>query len=324
MTDPARAPRDTPDERYVAQIYDLKTRQFRPLLKRVGRAMDILIGAPMVRNVDGRITVFVETPYDGGPLKSALLAVDPETGERKVAQIEPWSIREWLIDPRGALYGKTTYDGDMKKWTLSLRRGDKWVDAFQVAADLDLPFVAGLSADGSAVIVEHKQEDATVRQAVLIADAKPGTTQEQQYEGAGLLIDPLTQRIIGTSLGTMTTQYTFFNRDDQRKWDQVATGFPDEHVELVAWSDNRARAIAHIVGPKTGAVYMLVDLQANTAVILGNAYSGIEAADVAKVLVIKYPAADGLEIFAYLTVPNGHDLKNLPLIVLPAWRSCRA
>jgi len=49
--------------------------------------------------------------------------------------------------------------------------------------------------------------------------------------------------------------------------------------------------------------------------MIGSVYDG--SPSIAEVRPIKYPAVDGLEIPAYLSLPPGRPAKNLPVIVFP-------
>lgn len=306
---------DDRGERAVTQIYDVKTRAFRPLLRRTARAPDVLLGAPMVREVDGKTAVFVMTPYaDNGP-RAALFAVDVGTGERKIVDMAPWGTLRWIVDAAGVPIAKTRYDPKQRRWTLEMRKDGAWVDAFTTDAEIDLPAVAGLSADGAALVIAQDENEAVVHKAFRLADAAPAPAPGPDYDGA-LLRDPVTQRIIGAARRTMEKSYVFFSDADRRNWQRVAAAFPGEHVEFVSWSNDRTRAVVHVAGPRTGVAYALVDLSANTAAIIGQAYADIAAADVAPVSIVTYKAADGLDIPAYLTRPLGAAPKALPLIVL--------
>jgi dipeptidyl aminopeptidase/acylaminoacyl peptidase len=69
--------------------------------------------------------------------------------------------------------------------------------------------------------------------------------------------------------------------------------------------------------PTLGPAYALVDLDTKSARYLSDVYIGLTADGVSERRPIKYKAADGTQISAYLTTPRGKDPKNLPLVVLP-------
>jgi dipeptidyl aminopeptidase/acylaminoacyl peptidase len=67
-------------------------------------------------------------------------------------------------------------------------------------------------------------------------------------------------------------------------------------------------------GPRSGFAYALVDLTSGRTRSLGDVYAGITERYETRPLT--YPAADGLEIRAYLTLPPGKEPMQLPLVVL--------
>ena len=129
--------------------------------------------------------------------------------------------------------------------------------------------------------------------------------------------DPVTRKLIGGVRLTAERHYFFFDPADQAAWTQIERAFPGEALEFISWSDDRQKLVVRVFGEKSGSVYSLFDRATNQFSILGNYYSGIEPADIAPVKAIHYPAADGLPINAYITVPRGVTPKALPLIVLP-------
>jgi dipeptidyl aminopeptidase/acylaminoacyl peptidase len=56
-------------------------------------------------------------------------------------------------------------------------------------------------------------------------------------------------------------------------------------------------------------------MAARTAKILGNEYLALGPDDISPTRAVRYKAADGFELFGYLTLPRGRALKNLPLVV---------
>jgi dipeptidyl aminopeptidase/acylaminoacyl peptidase len=69
--------------------------------------------------------------------------------------------------------------------------------------------------------------------------------------------------------------------------------------------------------PTTGPGYALVDLTDGSTQALGFEYPGLATADISPVKPVTFKARDGLEISGYLTLPQGRDPKNLPLVVFP-------
>ena len=92
-------------------------------------------------------------------------------------------------------------------------------------------------------------------------------------------------------------------------------GFADEQLEFVSASADFQKVVVRVNGPLHGYMYELMDMSTHRADPIGEVYAGVGAPLETRPLA--YPAADGLQIPAYLTFPRGKPPKNLPLIVFP-------
>jgi dipeptidyl aminopeptidase/acylaminoacyl peptidase len=86
-------------------------------------------------------------------------------------------------------------------------------------------------------------------------------------------------------------------------------------VRLESSNAQFSKLVVRVDGPSQGLGYRLIDLVAGKASDLGPVYAGVTAP--LEVRAINYPAADGLTIRAYLTLPRDRPASRLPLVVLP-------
>jgi dipeptidyl aminopeptidase/acylaminoacyl peptidase len=94
--------------------------------------------------------------------------------------------------------------------------------------------------------------------------------------------------------------------------------FKGKQVTLASWTPDFAKLVVYVDAGTESGTYYLVDLTAKKVNPLGRAFPKLAATDVGEVRAIRYPAADGLTISGYLTLPPGRSAaKGLPLIVLP-------
>jgi len=308
-----------PKQEYaVSEVYSLAENVQKPLLRELDNSLNVTLGAPISRNVNGHTVVFVHgIHFRDNVGVTALFSTDLVSGRSQI--VEPGTKRsdEWLLDDSGNVIAGVEYDNDSRLWSLKLLRNDQWTTAYSVSAAIDFPSVLGITADGKAIELRMIDADGNSVKSVNLAD---GSVNENTDENAGLgdpVLDPTTHRIIGTEAQTDHTEYHFTSRDDQLAWNSVAQAFSGENVALVSWSADRSRVIVLVDGTTDGSEYQLVDLNTHMAHPLGPAYPEIHPSDVAAVKFIHYAAADGTTIPAILTLPNGREAKNLPLIVFP-------
>jgi len=323
---------NTPDrgEWYTVQTLDIAGKRAKPLLDpnlKVsgggiggGGVMNVVSSAPRVRMMAGRPVVFAEgTAFVDSQGVSALFSVDLASGQEKMLERAqgPNEDRSWMIDAKGNLLAEITYDETAKQWTLRLRRGDGWANAYQTDTSIDVPYVEGLSSDGASLILSIPTSDGVQTRTLALSNGMLGKAPEKLAEFDSMITDPATHRIIGGVLMDADQTYEFLDPADQAAWKALLDAFPGEDVRLASWSDNRRKVVVEVTGQTHGVIFVLVDLDTHKAVEVGQAYLNVGPQDVSAAETIAYKAADGRTISAFLTLPNGKDSKNLPLVVLP-------
>jgi dipeptidyl aminopeptidase/acylaminoacyl peptidase len=96
--------------------------------------------------------------------------------------------------------------------------------------------------------------------------------------------------------------------------------FPDAWVSLAGVSDDLSRALFIVNSPTVPGVLYLYNAEARALNEISVQYPDLRASDLAQVYSLQYSARDGLEIPAYLTLPNGmspESARELPFVVLP-------
>jgi dienelactone hydrolase len=276
--------------------------------------------ASLARLREGHTVVFLTglIGVDGGTA-AAFESVDLDTGKAtRLAQVHSHQAAQWGIDPEGNLLYQTVYDQQTHAWTLQLRKGSSWVDALSATVLYDPPRVVGQTRDGKSLVLQRITDDHGLEfRSVSLADGKLGDLVPEYVGLTSIILDPQTFLPIGGLKEGMEPNYAFFDPKDQALWDGVAKVFPDEEVELVNWSRDRSKAVVKVTGLKHGLSYQIVDTATHKALGIGPLLPGLTPDDLADVHVASYPAKDGLQIQALLTLPVGRQPKNLPLVVLP-------
>ena len=320
-------------ETYVVQSLDLEKRKVTPLLNFTRDVQDARTEGPGLMNssselpqvstVKGHTTVFLRglTLADtiGSPGSPTLMSSDLVAAKDQVVEkgISSDQGRRWIVDDQGGQIAQTKYEDFAHTWSLRIKQGGAWVDVYSSKPPALPPVLLGLRGDGAALLLQiTKEGGGTEYRSVSLADGKVSEPLVD-YEGFATMIrDPANQRIIGGVKMGLEPAYVFFDPKDQAGFDAVAKSFPDEQVDPVSWSRDRTKVVARVTGIRHGLAYVFVDLASHKATVIGQAYQGVTANDLADVNIVKYPAQDGQTIQAFLTLPIGRDLKNLPMIVL--------
>ncbi len=312
-----------PKREYLAVVdFNLATKRLTHLLDDVvagvDRKLNTVVRQPVTMILDGRPVAFLEGlsfPGEQGVL--TLFRVDLETDRAKHVATGSIDTRGWLVDDAGAIAARVDYAQLSGRWSLWTRRDGRLTSSLVDTRPLDSPVLHGFGRDAGTVMVGIRDDERlTYRQLALGSDrlSEPYT----ELTDGEPIDDPRTRRVIGAMREeSLETVYTFFESADAKLWRMVGKAFPNAVVRLESWSDDRRKIVLRVEGKDFGAAYYLLDVATRHASWLANQYAEIAPGDLADKQAISYPAADGLPIPAYLTLPPERAAKRLPLVVLP-------
>lgn len=307
------APRE---EWRLAYDLNLANQRLRGLLEDVEDDLNVVVGAPEVRTVDGKPVLYLQGVHFVGPQGvNTIFRVNLDTGASKMVEVGAVGTRDWVVAPDGSALAQTVVTDRTGRWVLRQKIGGAWRDTRQVTDD-NHPDLLGLGRDGHSVLLQELKDGVVSLHEV----APDGTWGEPlQLQDADVpIFAPARHNLIGYyALVGDEGHYRFFDPADQKLWDGVRAAYRNQAVELVSWSDDHRKMVVRVDSPTEGAAYAVVDLDRRDAHWLGVEYDKITSGDVAPVKPIRFKAADGLELTGYLTTPRGGAAKNLPLIVFP-------
>jgi len=99
--------------------------------------------------------------------------------------------------------------------------------------------------------------------------------------------------------------------------DRMDQQFPGRVHEIVDSSDDMSALVIRASSDVDDGTYYIFDKSSDKLQKLGVSYPELDPKSLGTMTNILYKAADGTEIPGYLTVPNGVEKKNLPMVVLP-------
>jgi len=304
-------------EWYEAVKYNIPKKALKPLRFEITgeRTLNVLAGRIDVRTIDGKSVVYVPGYYVSGRVLPALFSF---RGDNEIARIvtrgnEP--LTHWLLDEAGRVAVELEYRDSQKTWTIRASRDNHMVSIANGSAPIDPPQLLGFDATGEQAIVEFMQDGEPVWRPISLKDGVLGLPLDQGAALHGVIIDPRNGRIVGGVLNRDDRKYVFFDNELQAHWDAILRAFPNDIVHLVSHSADFSKIILEVFGPEDGFQYAYFNWYTHEAHLLGSRYKDVT--QTAKVKKVTYPAADGLTISAFLTVPRDLAPTNLPLIVLP-------
>ena len=305
-------------EYYMVSDYNVATGKQSPLLNDQAGAMNIIVGWPMTRTIDGQAVAFLEgVRFVDNRGQVTLYRTIMSTRATKIHDLagEP-NTNGWLVNATGEPVAQSLYDQKRGTWYLKTKVGGTWREVDQAVTPMGSYGLSGFGRDGKSILVWRTDD----QQNTILREYQMNGAHQDLPAGelTGLVHDPVTLALLGGyTLDGDDLRYVFFDAVAQKTWDMVRKPFGADQVTLASWSNDRRRVIVHADSRTDGPGYFLVDLNTKRADYLGPVYKGVDASKVSPVRSIRYKAADGLEITGYLTLPKGRDPRNLALIVLP-------
>ena len=315
---------------FTATDLDVERGQFHPLIdaekasnSQRGESMNVIYGRPQIREVDGKLLVFVEgIHFDGtGKGELSLFRYDPSAGVSTLFRIGDRGTSSWLVGEDGQPLAQTLYDDGSRRWTLRNRVNASLVPAIVQHVDIEGPSIVGLGRDGHSTLLSIPRQTSDGARHVELVEIQPDQTAwgppVLQTEPDCALFDPVTHVLIGSGeLVDNEWRYTFFDPEDQKRWGALRKTYTNSIVRLQSMSGDHLRWVVEVDSPTEGPAFALVDYATGKAQWLGYNYEA-PSRSLAEKRTIAFKASDGLPLTGFVTLPSGRSLKGLPLIVLP-------
>lgn len=313
------------EEWFMLRDYNIPRNELRTLpgdtLGEKNEVMNIVVGRVAVRLIDGHTVLFVPGLYKVAPGDYmtdsqsfiALFHCDLTTGLTSALR-RGSGYTQWQLDSQGRAVAVRNYDWQAQRWSIGVSRfgGDPSQEMSGHAA-IDLPKILGGGPTADSVLVEVVTDGRRLWELLSIQDGKFSTMPAAQ-----VFTEPLMDEFTGLMIGGVNVvdapQYVFFDPKVNLNWQAIVKAFSGDQVTFVSASRDYSEMVVLVDGPNYGYRYVLIDLKHPAAVPIGNVYTGIDKP--LAVRAITYAAGDGLQIRAYLTLPD-HPAHRLALVVLP-------
>ena len=176
----------------------------------------------------------------------------------------------------------------------------------------DILYVAALNGDKRALF----QYDLKARKLGRMIFAHP----TYDVPAGPPIVSDKTGKVLGVRYEAERPQVYWFDEDYKNYQAMIDNALPGMANDIKNWSKKEDRILFHSHSEKTIGSYYLLDISDKKKPKMEKLLDLAEWVDPAKMSPMKpiqYTARDGLVIHGFLTIPNGSDGKNLPLIVHP-------
>lgn len=141
---------------------------------------------------------------------------------------------------------------------------------------------------------------------------------ENRVDFGGLSLDQNTRKIISTSYTDDKTRVYFKDKEREKIYTHLKEQFPGREIDFVSATKDYSMFLVTVWGDKYASevwLYMPEHKDLIQQYVPRPKLKEIEVL-LSEMTPIRYKSSDGLEIPAYLTVPNGCKAQQLPLVVL--------
>ena len=305
-------------EWHVMTVYNRKTNKWSGLLNNVRagtNTMNVIYGRPVIQHKGNETLLYIHGLWVRDRTEAALFRVNLSTGTEALVKEGGDATKEWVVDDSGEIVAEQDYFESDRRWVIRLLNGGHAQQSVSGIAAVDAPGILGLSAQGGELIVAQNETERITWKPLVIKDGTWGPEMRESEQLTELVLREGSQRMIGTRSAGDASRYHFVDPDLKDGWDWIVRVFAYQRVELVSVTSDHSKMLVEVFGPKSGYGYFLADVKEHLTRQVGQIYDGVTK--IAEVRPIEYPAADGVEIPAYLTLPPDRPAKDLAIIVLP-------
>ncbi len=252
----------------------------------------------------------------------SVFEADVSTGKvKRIASGQP-DVWDWYADGQGQLRMGIRYSDTTRQKSLLYRRTNG--ESFQTIArangrkDESILVPSIFRADGTALAIDDSDGFDSLYE-VTLPDLKLG---RKVSDLAGYDIDGIIANETGDDISAIryTDQYYHDAWTDARIKDlqaQVDKAVAPRRAEIISWNRQRTRFLIRVAGPTTPGALYYWDTEYGNMQFLAWDNPQIRGQRLSPVRTLRYPARDGTQIEAVLTLPRGRGDRNLPLIVMP-------
>lgn len=206
--------------------------------------------------------------------------------------------------------------------TVILRReGDGWKEVQRAPFGQDVRMPLGFAPDGKRVYFSESAKGEPP--AIVLIDPESGAKQEvlpaKRVEPAGFLRSADDRHLLAVLYEDGLPAYEWVDpaHPESKVYAGLINAFPHHAVHFAGVSRDGRTILLRVFSDRDPGSYYLFDRDSGKATFLLAARPWIKPERMARMAPIEFQARDGTLIHGYLSIPEGSDGRNLPLILHP-------
>jgi len=257
---------------------------------------------------------------DRDPRLHDVYRVDLWTGDRELLLANEENVAEWVADLGGRLRlgHRQRSDGG---WEILRVDGDALTPVYDCGPDEECQPIR-FHVDGARVYVETSRGEPDLSRLILL-DPATGETEEVESDPeaeadlGGVLFSAETRELIATWY--IGDRIRWYPRGDRFTGDleRARRELPDGDLGFRSMTRDGRRMLVSVISDVEPGASWLYDREAGTFELLYRTRPEVPSRHMARMTAVRYPARDGVEIPAYLTIPQGAGSGALPVVLFP-------
>jgi len=242
-----------------------------------------------------------------------------KTGELACIAENPGNIDHWVTDHKGDIRAATTTDGVNAsllyrdsheaawKTVLTTTFRESFSPQFFTFDNRRLYGVSNIGRDKSAAIELDLQ---TGREVQLLAE-------NSQVDISALSYSRKRKVLTLASYTDWKTQRIFFDQPTQALYQELERRLPGYEVVVTSLNDDETVFVVRTFSDRSLGAFYLYDSASGELTKLADRAPWLPEDQLSEMKPIEYQARDGLTIHGYLTLPQGREPKDLPVVINP-------
>jgi len=242
-----------------------------------------------------------------------------ETGELKLITENPGNISSWFADHNGDIKAATQTDGVNSSFLYRENTNDEFKTILTTNFKENI-FPLFFSFDNKYIYAASNLN----RDKIAIVKVNPATGEEleiifehKEVDSENLSYSKKRKKLLAVSFITWKLDHHFLDDEIKNIYQKITSNLPNQDIHLVSVDDEENRFIVKTESDKSKGKYYYYDVALDSLTFLAEVADWLNEDDLSEMKPISYQTSDGLTINGYLTIPNGGDGKNLPVVVNP-------
>lgn len=246
------------------------------------------------------------------------------TGEMTMLAENPGNIQAWMTDHDGKLrIAYSIVDGVNQEMLYRDTEDEEFRPVIRTSFREDVSAIVFTADNKNVYAITNLSRD---KSALVLMN--PATAEEleeiftnDRYDISGVGWSNLRKKLTAVSYaGHKDTVRHFFDAESERINTRLTAAFPNHKFGTAATNKAEDMRIIYVGNDRTRGAYYLYDVKADKLSKIADLSPWLKEEELSSMIPVVYTSRDGLQIEAYLTLPNGYSLetaKGLPTVVIP-------